>query len=272
MPKTKSPRKSAQRTATLNDLLKRKHKQVKDYKLTTEDLRSYIKKRPQKKSYGVVQSFMRQDFKEYLATTKSSKEKPLVVDLGTFNRRFYSESINIDIFQEGDTDLVWDITTELPIESGSVDFVVCSAVLEHVNEPAKVIREMHRILKPGGRVWVDIPFMQPYHESPDDFYRFTLSGIKHMFKEFTIHKSGAIPGSGFTIHWMLKEFAAILEWEKLHSIRKYPRMKRLLSKRSLNRLKNELLKFDTDLETKFGREMPHSFHITASGVYVYGEK
>ncbi len=127
----------------------------------------------------VAQEYLFRDFEEY---RKNKNNKPIVLDLGTYNRRFYDRSINIDIQQSGDTDLIWDITKPIPIKTGTVDFVVCSAVLEHVNAPEFVVEEIFRVLKMGGAAWVDIPFMQPYHESPDDYQRYTLSGIKHLFR------------------------------------------------------------------------------------------
>lgn len=258
---------------TLNDTLNKRalRKNLRINQLSGRDLRKYLSQRPSKEMYGSMQHFLMQDFDKYLQKMGRNKDL-LVIDLGSYNRRFYEDSINVDIFQDGDTDLVWDITNKLPIRSGTIDFIVCSAVLEHVNEPSKVIDEMYRILKPGGRAWVDIPFLQPYHEAPDDFYRYTLSGIRHMFKRFVIRRSGATPGAGSTIHWILKEFKAVLKQEGLLSKQKYPQISTLLNRQSLGALGKELIKFDNESQEKFGDELPHSFHITATGVFVYAEK
>lgn len=83
-------------------------------------------------------------------------------------------------------DIVGDIH-ELPLESGSVDAVICIAVLEHVEEPQKAVREMYRVLKPGGYCYIYVPFLYYYHPMPGyygDFYRFTFDGLQYMTRDF----------------------------------------------------------------------------------------
>jgi SAM-dependent methyltransferase len=82
------------------------------------------------------------------------------------------------------------------------------AVLEHVPNPSKVINEIYRVLKPGGIVFSVIPFMQPFHASPFDYQRFTLTGIKELHGRFEIIESGVFSGpvSGFL--WVFQEFIA----------------------------------------------------------------
>lgn len=65
----------------------------------------------------------------------------------------------------------------LPFRSNSVDTVLATEVLEHVEEPDRTAREMLRVLRPGGYALVTIPFMYPTHEEPYDFRRFTYLGI-----------------------------------------------------------------------------------------------
>ncbi|MEL6712234.1 MAG: methyltransferase domain-containing protein [Planctomycetota bacterium] len=66
----------------------------------------------------------------------------------------------------------------LPIATDSVDTVLCTEVLEHVPEPARFLDEIGRVLKPGGKALVTVPFIQPLHELPYDFYRFTPSSLE----------------------------------------------------------------------------------------------
>ncbi len=249
----------------LNTLLKKE----KDKPLSSAKLKTYLKKRGSIDKYGVIQELLNSDLAKYLENQKSA---PLVLDLGSYNRRIYEDCINVDIAQEGDTDLVWDLTKRLPIESNSVDFVICSAVLEHVKEPDAVISEMYRVLKKGGKAWVDIPFMQPYHESPDDYYRFTLSGIKHKFKAFKINNSGSIPGSGFALGWILKEFSQIIAEKDILTKKKFPAITKLFKKSSVTKLEKELQKLDELCIKEFKGDLPHNFHRTACGVFDYCTK
>jgi SAM-dependent methyltransferase len=70
--------------------------------------------------------------------------------------------------------------SELPLERESVDLVLCTQVLEHVPEPAAVLGECFRILVPGGRLALSVPFVWEPHELPHDYFRYTQPGIEHL--------------------------------------------------------------------------------------------
>ncbi len=72
---------------------------------------------------------------------------------------------------------------DLPIPPESFDAVLSTQVLEHVAEPADVLRELHRVLKPGGRIYLTLPLAWELHEEPFDFYRYTRYGISHLLRE-----------------------------------------------------------------------------------------
>lgn len=74
-------------------------------------------------------------------------------------------------------DYVGDLHEELPIEAGSFDAVLCTEVLEHVADPALVLAELRRILRPGGRLAVTVPFVGVLHEEPHDHRRPTSYGL-----------------------------------------------------------------------------------------------
>jgi SAM-dependent methyltransferase len=71
----------------------------------------------------------------------------------------------------------------LPFDTASFDTVVCTEVLEHVAEPARVVREIARVLKPDGYVILTTPLYFPIHEEPYDFFRFTPFGLRHLFED-----------------------------------------------------------------------------------------
>ena len=87
----------------------------------------------------------------------------------------------------------------IPAEAMSYDTVLSTAVLEHVEEPASAIAEMHRVLRPGGVVILTAPLFWQVHEVPRDFYRFTEYGLRYLFEKagFTILE--LTPLSGFVV-------------------------------------------------------------------------
>lgn len=66
----------------------------------------------------------------------------------------------------------------LPLADQCMDGVVCLEVIEHVPDPARAITEIARVLKPGGRAWVSMPFLYPLHNEPFDFQRYTEFGLR----------------------------------------------------------------------------------------------
>lgn len=69
---------------------------------------------------------------------------------------------------------------DLPVKDGSYDAVLCTQVLEHVPNPDAVIRELYRVLRPGGRLYMTVPLAWELHELPFDFFRYTPHGLERM--------------------------------------------------------------------------------------------
>jgi uncharacterized protein YbaR (Trm112 family) len=108
-----------------------------------------------------------------------------------------SQVISLDIYASSSTNVCADAHT-LPIQDSSIDFILIQAVLEHVFSPQQVVSEIHRVLKPGGVVYADTPFMYPVHEGAYDFTRFSLTGHRWLFRRFTEISSGPSLGVGST--------------------------------------------------------------------------
>ena len=137
------------------------------------------------------------------------KEKNKVaLNLGSGNSDLGQDLLNVDLLPYDNVDIICDIEN-IPFKDNSVDYIINIAVLEHVPNPQKVIAEIHRILKPGGKIYCFIPFMQPFHASPYDFQRFTSEGMKHQFGDFNILKLKAVgPTSGML--WVVQEWLALV--------------------------------------------------------------
>jgi SAM-dependent methyltransferase len=72
--------------------------------------------------------------------------------------------------------------TDIPLDSASFDTVVCTEVLEHVPDPSLALREMHRVLRPGGHLILSTPMYWPRHEAPYDYFRYPYDGLLHLVK------------------------------------------------------------------------------------------
>jgi len=103
----------------------------------------------------------------------------------------------LDVSADYGPDIVGDIHA-IPLPDASVDGVVCRSVLEHVADPAKAVGEMHRILKPGGLLFIQVPSIYPYHARTGhgaypDYWRFFESTIRLICRDFqkvTVQRHG----------------------------------------------------------------------------------
>jgi SAM-dependent methyltransferase len=68
----------------------------------------------------------------------------------------------------------------LPFRDAVVDVVVCSEALEHLPDPFGALSELSRVLKPGGRALLTVPFAIGLHEAPRDFFRYTPYGLREL--------------------------------------------------------------------------------------------
>jgi SAM-dependent methyltransferase len=97
---------------------------------------------------------------------------------------------------------------EIPAANNDFDTVICNAVLEHVANPAEVVKEIFRILKPGGYFYVSVPFMQPEHLDPTDYQRYTSDGLCKLLREqgFEVVSANGLHNVYVTLNWI------VIEW------------------------------------------------------------
>jgi SAM-dependent methyltransferase len=95
---------------------------------------------------------------------------------------------------------------DLPFKDGAFDAVVCQAVLPYVLDPARVVDEIHRVLRPGGLVYSEAAFMQQVHAGAGDFTRFTAVGHRRLYRSFDEIASGAQGGPGMALAWSIRYF------------------------------------------------------------------
>lgn len=101
-------------------------------------------------------------------------------------------------------DIVADLNEPLPIASEVADTVISLSVMEHLREPQVFLGEAHRILKPGGAIILQVPFMWWVHEAPYDYYRYTQFGLQYMFQKAGFSNIQVYAQTGFWVMWTLK--------------------------------------------------------------------
>lgn len=105
----------------------------------------------------------------------------------------YASKVNykiLDPVPDYNPDIIGDIHN-LPFDDSSKEAILCLAVLEHVENPIKAVAELHRVLQPGGKVLIYVPFLFYYHAHEGyygDYWRFTYDTLKMFSKKFTHHE------------------------------------------------------------------------------------
>jgi len=126
--------------------------------------------------------------------------------IGNGVQRLYDEArVRIVAFDVYSSPLVQFMADahQIPLADQSVDAVVIQAVLEHLVDPRQAVGEIERVLRPGGLVYAETPFLQQVHAGPYDFTRFTSSGHRLLFRAFDEIAAGPVAGPGTQLLWSI---------------------------------------------------------------------
>lgn len=121
-----------------------------------------------------------------------------IIDLGAGGRRISSRTVCVDFLPFDQTDVVADVH-RLPIRDGVADLVVATGLIEHVDDDRAVLSEVARVLRPGGLVHIELPFLQQYHEDPIDCRRFTVQGLERELRRVGLEPVNSGPHIGPTV-------------------------------------------------------------------------
>ncbi|HNT74102.1 MAG TPA: class I SAM-dependent methyltransferase [Anaerolineae bacterium] len=124
-------------------------------------------------------------FKEYFTHTRYT-----AVDL----------AVGDDAWDYGQLNVLADLE-QLPFADGSYDAVICTQVLEHVKRPQVVLREMARVLRPGGELYLTAPQSWYEHQQPHDYFRYTSFGLRYLFEQSGLTPVFVKPMGGY--FWFL---------------------------------------------------------------------
>jgi SAM-dependent methyltransferase len=181
----------------------------------------------------------------------------LILDFGAGNpapEELFDNVVRMDFAHYRSCDVV-STERNLPFRDGSFDFVVTESVFEHVRDPWHYAAELHRVLKPGGRIHVDCAFLFPVHGEPHNYYNMTPFGIEETFKMFRKIESGVEPyqSAGTAMNVMRNTFLSLVDDEPARE-----ELKVLLGTRDF---------------ADFDRFIPREKRgLMSAGVYFLGEK
>ncbi|MCP9860388.1 MULTISPECIES: methyltransferase domain-containing protein [unclassified Cyanobium] len=112
----------------------------------------------------------------------SSPYEELIMETGRISQYIKLDFAKSEYHKGHSLDLTWDGKT-IPLQPQSIDTVLMTEVLEHVHRPGDLLREVRRVLKPGGVLFLTVPFIWPMHELPYDYHRFTPVALKAYLEE-----------------------------------------------------------------------------------------
>ena len=166
----------------------------KEFKTAAFDIRNFFKRWPRfYYSVGMVFGPM---LYSGLSAKKFLERYPregMTLNIGSGPRVINDDVVNVDIYPYAGVKIVADVNA-IPLPSASVARIISDTVLEHIADPIGAVKEMYRLLVPGGLAYVTTPFLYPYHSSPDDYQRFTKNGVIALFRDFEIVEIGVRAG------------------------------------------------------------------------------
>lgn len=127
-------------------------------------------------------------------------------------------------------DIVGDLSKPVQAPDDSFDAVLCTEVLEHIFDVPAAIAEVHRLLKPGGRLAGTTPFLIQLHEQPYDYWRPTAYALEKSLTQAGFTDIQVQPLTGYfgslavMLRWMplmtgpTNAITSAPEWQELHGI------------------------------------------------------
>lgn len=156
----------------------------------------------------------------------------------------------------------------LPFPDDTFDRVYSLAVFEHLHSPWLAAKEIHRVLKPGGKCYTLTAFMQHMHGYPDHYFNMTVSGLEHIFKDFKIEACRPSAFSTFDqLSYIFLDYCTLVNKIDLDTEKEKHRvsLKRLFKEFcEINRdLSDDLMNTNNDIE---------SWRKIAPGIELIGQK
>lgn len=89
----------------------------------------------------------------------------------------------------------------LPFADKTFEAILCTEVLEHLEQPRETVKELFRVLKPGGKLFLTVPMAHGEHQVPHDFFRYTSYGLRSICSEAGFNEVAIAPLGGMFTRW-----------------------------------------------------------------------
>ncbi|HEY2326973.1 MAG TPA: methyltransferase domain-containing protein [Gaiellaceae bacterium] len=145
---------------------------------------------------------IRRPLSDWLRREGAAAAGKRVLDIGCGDKPYYpffagaASYVGVDVKENRAADVIGSIDA-IPVEDGSFDVVLCTQVLEHVDDPAAAVSELYRVCAPGGRVLASTHGVMVFHPNPNDLWRWTHQGLRVLFEREAVWSSVSVePGAG----------------------------------------------------------------------------
>ncbi len=149
--------------------------------------------------------------KKFDEIINSTGQHGFVLEIGSGTHRLHEKIINVDIDLFENVDVVSN-GAKLPFLNESVDAIFILAVLEHTRQPHAVIQECYRVLKRGGTIYAEVPFVFRCHSYPTDFWRYSLQGLEELFRDFDKQEDGVCVGPSSGLLTFLTHYVSLFSF------------------------------------------------------------
>ncbi|KQX22754.1 MULTISPECIES: class I SAM-dependent methyltransferase [unclassified Sphingomonas] len=150
---------------------------------------------------------------DFVETVRANPDR-LYLDVGCGRRsRTFDNCLYLEVYPSVSADLVIEPACRYPIADASLDGIGCFAVMEHMAEPWIAAADFARMLKPGGMLFIDYPFLVPVHGYPSHYYNATREGLARLFDDGFERVKLTTEGNqtpDHALHWQLNGLAEAL--------------------------------------------------------------